>query len=184
MKGIVFTEFNELVEQTFGDDMLDDILEDCADQLSSNGSYTSVGTYSDSELVALVVALSERTGIAVADLVKTFGLHLAAVFEQKFPSFFSECDNCFEFFKRVDDHIHVEVQKLYPDAELPTFSYDDSQPDLFLMTYESTRQFADLALGLLEGVAKHYGESITISQQDLSQPGATKVIFSITRAAH
>lgn len=181
MKGIIFSEFNELVEQAFGEDMLDDIIDDCEDQLASGGSYTSVGTYDDKELVHLVVALSERTGVAVADLVKTFGLHLATVFEVKFPSFFAECQDSFSFFKRIDDHIHVEVKKLYPDAELPKFSYDDSGPNTFLLTYESTRQFADLAAGLLEGVAKHYQETITIERQDLSTEHTTKVIFTISK---
>ena len=181
MKGIVFSEFNELVEQTFGDDMLDDIIDDCEDKLESGGSYTSVGTYNHEELVHLVVALSERTNISVPDLVKTFGLHLAKVFEVKFPNFFAECDDSFSFFRRIDDHIHVEVKKLYPDAELPKFSYDDSNPDLFELTYESTRQFADLAVGLLEGVASHYNESINIEKQDQSTPEQTKVVFTITR---
>ena len=181
MKGIVFSEFNELVEQTFGDDMLDDIIDDCEDKLESGGSYTSVGTYDHEELVHLVVALSERTNISVPDLVKTFGLHLAKVFEVKFPNFFSECSDCFSFYKRIDDHIHVEVKKLYPDAELPVFSYDDSNPDQFKLIYESTRQFADLAVGLLEGVAKHYNETINIEKEDLSTTSATKVIFTITR---
>ncbi len=36
MKGIVFTEFIELVEQTFSEDMVDDILEDC--DLDSGGA--------------------------------------------------------------------------------------------------------------------------------------------------
>lgn len=181
MKGIVFSEFNELVEQTFGDDMLDDIIDDCEDKLASGGSYTSVGTYDHEELVHLVVALSERTNVPVPDLVKTFGLHLAKVFEVKFPNFFTECSDSFAFFRRIDDHIHVEVKKLYPDAELPKFTYDDSNPDSFKLVYESTRQFADLAVGLLEGVAQHYNETISIEREDLSTADETKVVFTITR---
>ncbi len=181
MKGIVFSEFNELVESAFGEDMLDDIIDDCADNLPSGGSYTSVGTYDHAELVHLVVALSERSGVPVPELVKTFGLHLASVFEAKFPNFFTECDDSFSFFKKIDDHIHVEVKKLYPDAELPKFSYDDADPNRFILIYESTRQFADLAVGLLEGVAKHYQETINIAREDLSTDDATKVVFTITK---
>lgn len=181
MKGIVFSEFNELVEKTFGDDMLDDIIDDCEDKLQSGGSYTSVGTYDHEELVHLVIALSERTNISVPDLVKTFGLHLAKVFQSKFPNFFTECEDSFSFFKRVDDHIHVEVKKLYPDAELPKFTYDDSNPNFFILVYESTRQFSDLAIGLLEGVALHYNEKINIDKHDQSTPEETKVVFTITR---
>ena len=183
MKGIIFSEFNELVEQAFGFEMLDDIIEDCSEHLSSGGSYTSVGTYDHSELVHLVVALSDRSGVTVPDLVKTFGLHLAKVFSIKFPDFFSECTDSFSFFRRIDDHIHVEVQKLYPDAQLPKFSYDDTNPNTFVLIYESTRQFADLALGLLEGVASHYGETLSIATEDLSTDTQTKVVFTIEKQA-
>lgn len=27
----------------------------------------------------------------------------------------------FQFLKNIENYIHVEVRKLYPDAELPTF---------------------------------------------------------------
>ena len=58
MKGIVFLEFSNMVEEVFDADMLDDIIEDCESELSTNASYTSVGTYSHNELIALVGALS------------------------------------------------------------------------------------------------------------------------------
>ncbi len=67
MKGLVFTEFLDMVEQRFSADMVDDIIE--ASDLPSGGAYTAVGTYSHSEIVALVQQLAIRTGIAVPDLL-------------------------------------------------------------------------------------------------------------------
>lgn len=43
MKGIVFTEFVDMVEAQFSADMVDDILDDAAP--ASGGAYTAVGTY-------------------------------------------------------------------------------------------------------------------------------------------
>ncbi|MGF1754528.1 heme NO-binding domain-containing protein, partial [Vibrio makurazakiensis] len=49
MKGIIFTEFLELVEQKFGLDMLNEVL-----KLSGDGGvYTSVGSYDHRKLVIL-----------------------------------------------------------------------------------------------------------------------------------
>ena len=42
MLGIVFTEFIEMVEETFGADMADDIIDDA--DIESAGAFTSVGT--------------------------------------------------------------------------------------------------------------------------------------------
>ena len=44
MKGIVFTEFFELVEDKFGLEVVQQIIDEC--KLESEGIYTSVGTYS------------------------------------------------------------------------------------------------------------------------------------------
>lgn len=168
MKGLVFTEFQEMVSQQFGDDMVDDLIDSC--ELASEGAYTAVGTYDSAELVAMVVELSELTGAEVPVLIQAFGHHLGKVFTAKFGDFFAEVDCTIEFLKRIDNHIHVEVAKLYPDAELPVFSFDDSDPQNFVLNYESTRGFADLAQGLIEETMKHYGEDFTIERTD-SQKG-------------
>jgi Haem-NO-binding len=43
MKGMVFTEFLELVERSWGEELVDELIESC--ELASGGAYTSVGTY-------------------------------------------------------------------------------------------------------------------------------------------
>lgn len=60
MKGIVFTEFLELVEDKFGLEMVDKIIS--SSELESGGIYTSVGTYSFSEMLQLLQHLSDNTG--------------------------------------------------------------------------------------------------------------------------
>jgi hypothetical protein len=164
MKGLVFTEFMSMVETKFGLDMIDDLIEET--QPESGGAYTAVGTYSHQELVDMVVKLAEKTGAAAPDLIRIFGNHLAVVFATKFPSFFEETDNTLEFLKKIDNHIHIEVRKLYPDAELPVFQFDDSVKGEFKLVYSSERGFGDLALGLMEGVSKFYGESFNIARTD------------------
>ena len=57
MKGIIFTDFLELVEEKFGLEMVDTIIE--ASELESNGVYTGVGTYSFGEMVQLLGNLSK-----------------------------------------------------------------------------------------------------------------------------
>ena len=70
MKGIVFTEFLELVESKWGADMVDDLID--SNDLESGGVYTAVGTYDFKEMQALLGTLSERTGIPPADLLKEY----------------------------------------------------------------------------------------------------------------
>ena len=51
MKGIVFVQFVEMVEEKFGLATADRIIEQS--KLSTNGAYTSVGTYDHTELLQL-----------------------------------------------------------------------------------------------------------------------------------
>jgi len=73
VKGIVFTEFLEFAEQKIGAEALEEILEACADDLPTGGAYTAVGTYSCSELMTLVQAISTHSGAAIPQLVHECG---------------------------------------------------------------------------------------------------------------
>lgn len=74
MKGVVFTEFMELVETRMGLEMLDRVITEA--DLPNDGAYTSVGTYDHAELVRLVQALSNASGMSVPQLIHLFGEHL------------------------------------------------------------------------------------------------------------
>lgn len=179
MKGIVFTEFLEMVESLFDEDMADDIL-DAAD-LESGGAYTSVGTYDYQEMVALVVELNKRTDIPIPDLLKTYGKHLFGRFATLFPAFFEEVDNSIDFAATIENHIHIEVRKLYPDAELPTFDTDRNN-ETMSMVYQSVRPFADFAEGLLTGCIEYYDHDVTLTRRDLKDDN-THSEFILTRVA-
>jgi hypothetical protein len=180
MKGIVFTEFLEMVEHKFSADMVDRIIDEA--DVASGGAYSAVGTYPHGELVALVVKLSEATGVPVPDLVKTFGRHLFGQFVKGYPAFFAGVPSAFAFLERIENHIHVEVRKLYPDAELPTFECTSRGPATLELVYRSSRGFADLAEGLMLGCFDHFGEPTRITREDLSGGNGTAVRFTLVRA--
>ncbi len=179
MKGIVFCEFVEMMEQEFSADMADEIISGAA--LESGGAYTTVGTYDHHEMLALVTRLSEKTGTPVPDLVEAFGRYLFGRFVELYPSFFEGVDGAFSFLDRIEEHVHVEVRKLYPDAELPTFETSRTDDNTMVMVYRSTRPFADLARGLIEGCVAHYGEAVDVQMEDLSDEGRTHVRFTLKR---
>jgi hypothetical protein len=179
MKGVVFTEFLEMVENKFSPEMADRIIEEA--DLPSGGVYTAVGTYDHGEMIQLVSCLSQETGIPSAELVRAFGLHLFGRFYTIFPQYFEDVTSAFDFLQRVDHYIHVEVRKLYPDAELPSFDCDTSQPGCLRLTYRSSRPFAALAEGLIRGCVAHYGEAVDIAMEDLSDGAGTAARFLLTK---
>ncbi len=177
MKGVVFTELMNLVESEFSEELADDVLDSV--ELTSGGSYTAVGYYDYKELLQIVGALSERTNVPVADLVRTFGRHLFGHFHKSYPQMFEGSANAFDFLRTVENHIHVEVRKLYPDAELPTFDYELANDSTLFMTYRSPRPFADLAEGLIGACFDHFGQKMRMKRTDLPSENGTAVRFEL-----
>ena len=93
MKGIVFSEFQEFVEQRFSPDDYDWIVEQ--NELSTGGAYTAVGTYDHHEFISLAQSLSARVDLSVADLVFEFGRYLFNRFYELYPELFYESTSAF-----------------------------------------------------------------------------------------
>jgi hypothetical protein len=179
LKGIVFTEFLEMVENTVSEEVADRLLDEC--ELESGGVYTSLGTYDHREMLTLVTHLSEISGTPVPDLVKVFGEYLLGRFVVQYPGFFQESHDSFDLLSKIENHIHVEVKKLYPQAELPTFDCQ-SEGSTMILTYTSKRPFADLADGLIRGCCAHYGEAMQIDREDLPGVPGTGARFTLTKS--
>lgn len=166
MKGIVFTEFLTMVEEAHGLDMVDTIIENS--NLPSGGAYTAVGTYDHTEAVSLVSSLSTETGASVGNLLKSFGEHLFYALIGAYPQFLEGTTNALDFLEKVESYIHVEVRKLYPDAELPQFECSrPNSTDELHMIYKSSRHFEDLCEGLIVGCLKHFQSKATIQRSPL-----------------
>ncbi|MBD2847353.1 heme NO-binding domain-containing protein [Paenibacillus sp. IB182496] len=179
MKGVVFTSFIEMVEQKFSLEIADRVITGA--QLPSGGSYTSVGTYDYREMLALVGQLSAATGLAEGALVRVFGEYLFRELVAMHPEFLQRNQGVFAFLEKVDSYIHVEVRKLYPDAELPRFESGYVDEATFYMEYRSSRPFADLAEGLIHGAIHYYGESIEVRREALDGEAPTAARFVLCR---
>mgnify|MGYP001824077998 FL=1 len=149
MLGMVFTEFLDMVEDRFPPEVSDRLISLAEEQFKSGGIYTSVGNYDHTEMLLLVKQLSEATGIPAVDLVEVYGEHLFSRFLSRYPAFFEEIGNSFQFLEGIEAHIHKEVRMLYPEANLPTFDCFRDGEDVLIMEYASARPFAHLAHGLI-----------------------------------
>jgi hypothetical protein len=181
MKGVVFTELLEMVEAQFGMEIADQIIESA--DLPSGGAYTAVGTYDYHEVLQLVSQLSQAVAVDPATLVQAFGQHLFGRLAAAYPMLFEGIEDTQALLLRVDDFIHVEVHKLYPEAELPKVLARSLPHGQLEVSYSSTRPFADLAEGLIRGCAAHFQEAILLEREDLSDPPGTAARFVVSMQA-
>lgn len=178
MKGIVFTEFLELVEDKFGLEVVDEIISNS--QLKSGGIYTAVGTYEFSEMLQLLQHLSENTGISTDKLLLVYGEHFFSILEKNYPGLIENYKDPIEMLSSIERHIHVEVRKIYPDAELPTFQTIEKTENSLIMIYRSSRAMHHFGLGLMNKTFEHFNASATIVLEKIKEDG-TEVKFIITK---
>ncbi len=178
MKGLIFSEFLEYVEAVYSPEVVDDIID--ASDLPSGGAYTTVGSYRHQELVRLVKALSGHSGVSTSGILREFGKHLFGRLIAGFPHFTHNAKSTFDLLYSVEDYMNQEVRKLYPDAKLPTFSFESAHPNQFIVIYHSSRPFVDLAHGMIEGVVDYFGEDIDIKCDTGPDGSETAARFSLT----
>ena len=162
MKGIVFTEFMEMVEKEFGFEVLDKIIS--LENLHSSGVYTSVGNYPHGDILAMVVKLSKMLEVPVPDLVKAFGRYLFRTFSRHYQVFFKDISDSITFLRGIENVIHSEVRKLYADAVLPSFECEIDDSGVLTMDYQSKRPFADLAEGLILECLDYYDDDVEMER--------------------
>ena len=173
MKGIVFNLLEDVVTAHHGVTTWEALL-DAADL---DGAYTSLGSYDDAQLFALVTAASKALGIPPNDVVKWFGSECIPRFYDRYPQLFAPYTSARQLAMALNDIIHPEVRKLYPGADVPVFDFTDTGPQSLRIGYSSPRRLCAFAEGLLEGTARHYGETVTINQPECIHRGDVRCIL-------
>lgn len=170
MQGSIYTAFSDMIIEKMGMEQWNELLEKT--NPPSKGVYTSGQQYDDSELINMVVVVSEKTGIAVEKLVEAFGQFLFDSLYQSSPTDLSNIDNLRDFLLAIDKVIHLEVKRIHPNSHLPKFEYEDGDNGELIMYYSSKRKLCHASIGLIFGAAKKFDEAIEIAHPQCMHDGA------------
>jgi hypothetical protein len=176
MKGIVFNLLEEAVVDAHGEDVWESILE----AAGVEGAYTSLGNYPDAEALRLVAALCEQVGSTPAEALRGFGRVALPGLVERFPEVVDAHDSAKAFLLTIDDTVHPDVVKLYPDARPPRFFFEDPGPGVLVMHYESERRLCAMAEGMIESAAAHFDETAHIDQTSCTLRGDARCTFVVT----
>ena len=179
MKGIVFNLLEEAVLHEFGPDTWDDLLDDAR----VSGAYTSLGNYSDEEMVTLVNTAAAKLGMTSGEVLRWFGQRAMPILRERYPALFADHTSSRNFILSVNSIIHPEVRKLYSGANCPFFHFRQGENGSVTMGYESSRKMCDLAHGFVQGAAKLYCEEVDITHHSCMNHGDGKCLMEI-RWAH
>ena len=166
MKGLIFQTYIDYLVTSYGEELKDFILRDA--NAGDRESYDAMGTYPFSSLSAVVGQTHKHTEISVSDVLESYGHYLFSILATSYAKYLGEGIDLFGFLESLEDHVHVHVNQQFPDASLPSFTYERIDEDNLKMIYESERAMADFGIGMIKGSAEHFGKQVEISKKDLT----------------
>lgn len=132
MKGMIFVELMNFMDESFGADFTERVIEQA--DLPNEAAFTTVGNYPSEHAGALVEAASLLADADAAGLCEAFGRYLFQRFEVRFPHLLHRYASARELLDHVQSHIHEEVKVIYPGATPPSVTTHECEGDTSLPT--------------------------------------------------
>lgn len=178
MHGMIFAELKKFVSRGFGDEEWFKVSQEAGVTRVSN---LATESYPDSELFALVRAASRRTGIPTRELLLQFGEFIVPDLMKVFGAFVDKSWGALELLENTESVIHRAVRLQDPKAEPPKLRIRRNGPDEVTIVYTSARKLCAVAIGIIRGVATHYGEAISVEETTCMHHGATECTLIASR---
>jgi hypothetical protein len=154
MKGFIFTNFLEFTEKKHGLKMVDEMITES--NLPSEGIYSAFNSYDFNELVILLTYLSQKTNTKPEVILEELGKFILPYLICKHSYITEKYTKPLDFLAGIQNHIHIEVKKLYNDADLPTFSVENRTDNKLTLIYKSSRGLTYFAIGMIKASFKHF----------------------------
>ena len=106
--------------------------------------------------------MSANTSISIDDLLLVYGEHFFLAIGNSYPGLLDTFTDPIELLSSIEDHIHIEVRKIYPDAELPTFIVEQKTENSLIMIYKSSRAMHHFGLGLMNKTFAYFNQKASI----------------------
>ncbi len=158
MKGVLFNVVEDVVTEAISGEAWDDVI----DQAGVEGAYTSLGTYPDEELGKIVAAVSSAADMSADDTQRLAGRLGFKHLVRRAPHLLEGLDDWRSVLRSLDDIIHPEVRKIYPDADVPGFDTRDDGQTL-VVVYSSKRGLCALADGLICGTGDWFDTELEVT---------------------
>lgn len=157
MKGLVFNIVEEVVVARLGLAAWDTIVK----ASGVSGAYTSLGTYDDGDLRAIVAAAASTARITEGDVLRLVGIDGFALLAGRAPELLADVHDWRMLFESIDAIVHAEVDLLFPGAVTPRFDVR-AEGDAMVLVYRSPRAMCALADGLARGAGRWFGVELAV----------------------
>ena len=141
----------------------------------ASGEYDITSNYPIQEIGLIVAAASQLTGISPQDIQERFGEYLVPDLFKVYADYLRPEWKTFDVLLHTENVMHGAVRKLNSTANPPILNVTKVNNQLLVIDYYSQRRMGALAIGIIKGIAKHFGETEMITIKSMSDPEAERV---------
>ena len=145
------------------------------------GFFVGMEQYPDDVTYNIVVAASEITGVSGEDILEMFGENsVAMTAKAEYGHYYAMADDLFDFLENLNS-MHQSLGAGLANLRQPAFSLSKLDESSAQLIYKSDRSgLTKFVVGLLNGLASHYGQEIKIKITGEKQRGADNDKFLIS----
>lgn len=180
MHGTMFVHLRKYTEDRLGPSAWDGVLG--AARLGPR-VYLPIKSYPDEELVAIVTALSQSTGLAIPDLLDAFGQYVAPHLIAMYRHLLNPAWRTLDVLLNVEATAHRAVRIEQPEASPPYLEARRVGEHEIEIHYTSARRLCHVARGIIRGLAAHFGEPVTIEESACMHRGADRCLIRVSDLA-
>lgn len=180
MHGFIFSELRKYADTRLGAGAWTRLLVDAG--LGAK-LYLPIQEYPDTDVVALVEAASRKTGLSVVDILEDFGSFVAPSLLGLYRTLVDPSWKTLDLLEHTEDTIHTVVRARNPGAKPANLQAVRVSPEVVDLTYRSERMLCPVAKGIIKGMARHYGETITVTESVCMHKGASACRMEVRAAA-
>jgi predicted hydrocarbon binding protein/predicted Ser/Thr protein kinase len=162
MHGLIFLQLQKFARQKAGDQGWELLLQEA--RLPPK-SYSAAQAYPDEEALSLVGAASRILRQPADAILHEFGLFIAPELLRLYHRLLRPEWKTLDVIEHTEKLIHAGVRVGNPGATPPVLECIRTTDEEVQIMYSSERQMCALAKGIVTGIARHFGETVSVSEQ-------------------
>lgn len=139
---------------------------------TSDPYFVPTKEYPDEQAMALLRTAAQITGEPLDGLLVSFGAFLVPPLLDLYGALIQRHWRTLELIEHTEETVHRIVRMRATGAAPPVLMTRRTGPEQVTVYYQSARRLCHLAAGIIQGVARHYGDSVAIRQPLCMHRGA------------
>lgn len=176
MHGTIFFELKKYMERHYGENAWREVL-NAAGLMHRN--YDVMSDYPDTEALTLVGTASRILGKPVSAILEDFGEFIAPDLLHMYGGAVNSSWKTLDVIEHTEQQIHRVVRLNNPSAKPPELKVNRTSEDSVEIDYTSARKMCSVAKGIVRGLARHFNEEFTLSEETcmLKGDGACRIVI-------